>query len=227
MNLYNLPKHDYLKPVSNGGIILSLGIVIEFKYIIKINFMATEKKKKMLFAGFLGIAAFVIISSCGNDTGSGNTNERAADTSATVATDSSSATKVAVKKRKGKASAAVTTDNTLKVAKDKEGIYYKAEKMPEYPGGEAALSTFVENNISYPQDAVDQNTEGTVNVSFVVDEKGKVMNPVATGKSAGRGLDEEAVKIVKQMPDWKPGLVHGKPVKTRLLLPVTFKLGDS
>jgi protein TonB len=189
--------------------------------------MAIDKKKKALFAGFLGIAAFVIISSCGNDTGSGNTNERAADTSAAVVTDSSSAAKTAVKKKKGKASAAFATDNSLKVAKDKDGIYYKADKMPEYPGGETALSTFVENNINYPQDAIDQNTEGTVNVSFVIDEKGKVMNPVATGKTAGHGLDEEAIKIIKQMPDWKPGMVKGKPVKTHLLLPVTFKLADA
>ena len=189
--------------------------------------MAIDKKKKALFGGFIGIAAVVIISSCGNDTGSGNTNERAADTSAAIVTDSSSAAIAAVKKKKGKASAAVSIDNTLKVAKDKDGIYYKADKMPEYPGGETALSTFVENNINYPQNAIDQNTEGTVNVSFIIDEKGKVVSPVATGKSAGQGLDEEAVKIVKQMPNWKPGMVKGKPVKTRLLLPVTFKLADA
>ncbi len=111
--------------------------------------------------------------------------------------------------------------------KDKEGVYSRAEKMPEYPGGESALSKFVENNISYPQDAIDQNTEGTVNVSFVVDEKGKVINPLVTGKSAGHGLDEEAVKVVKQMPAWKPGIVKGKAVKTRLSLPVTFKLAEA
>ena len=98
--------------------------------------------------------------------------------------------------------------------------------MPEYPGGEKALSKFVENNINYPQDAIDQDTEGTVNVSFVVDEKGKVLNPSVTGKPAGHGLDEEAVKVVKQMPAWKPGMVNGKPVKTRLALPVTFRLSE-
>ena len=190
--------------------------------------MVTDNKKKnALFTGFLGIAALVIVSSCGNDTGSGNTNERAADTSAAVVADSSSTAKMAVKKKKGKASVMMSSDNTMKVAKDKEGVYYRADKMPEYPGGESALSTFVENNINYPQDAIDQNTEGTVNVSFVVDEKGKVVNPVATGKMAGHGLDEEAIKIIKQMPDWKPGMVKGKAVKTRLLLPVTFKLADA
>jgi len=190
--------------------------------------MSLINKKRALFAGFLSIATIVILASCANDTGSGTTKEQAAaaDTSA-IASDSSATAKTATKKRKGKASAMVSMDNALKVEKDKEGIYSKAEKMPEYPGGEAALSKFVEDNISYPQDAIDQNTEGTVNVSFVVDEKGKVMNPVATGKSAGRGLDEEAIKVVRQMPSWKPGMVKGKPVKTRLSLPVTFKLAEA
>ncbi|MEO5592945.1 MAG: energy transducer TonB [Chitinophagaceae bacterium] len=191
--------------------------------------MATVNKKRMLFGGFIGIAALVIVSSCGNDAGSKSGTEQtsSADTSSIMSADSSAMAKSTVRKKKGKASGIVSMDNTMKVEKDKDGIYNKAEKMPEYPGGEAALSTFVENNISYPQNAIDQNTEGTVNVSFVVDEKGKVINPVATGKSAGNGLDEEAVKIIKQMPAWKPGMVKGKPVKTRLLLPVTFKLEDA
>ena len=191
--------------------------------------MATQNKKNILFAGFIGMAAFiVIISSCANDTGSSAAEHPATipDSSVTKATEATAPATTA-RKRKGMASASISTNTTtVKAEKDRDGVYNTAEKMPEYPGGEAALSKFVENNITYPQDAVDQNTEGTVNVSFVVDEKGRVVNPVATGKTAGSGLDEEAVKIVKQMPAWKPGMVKGKPVKTRLLLPVTFKLAD-
>jgi len=190
--------------------------------------MATENRKKVLFAGFLGMLAFVIISSCGNDTGSANGEKTAmsADTTSSVNAGTDSATNMATRKKKGKATAMISNDNNAKASIGQDGIYNKAEKMPEYPGGEAALSDFVEKNTSYPQDAIDQNTEGTVNVSFVIDEKGKVTNPVTTGKLAGHGLDEEAIKIVKQMPAWKPGMVKGKPVKTRLMLPVTFKLAD-
>ena len=193
--------------------------------------MSLVNKKRTLFAGFLSIAVIMIFGSCANDTDSSSSKTGDADTSKVVATDSTtqnSATATAsAKKRKGKASVMLNTDNALKIEKDKDGVYSKAEHMPEYPGGEKALSNFVENNINYPQDAVDQNTEGTVNVSFVVDEQGKVINPVVAGKSAGRGLDDEAVKVVKQMPAWKPGLVKGKPVKTRLSLPITFKLADA
>jgi len=190
--------------------------------------MTLINKKRTLFGGFFTMVAAVIIASCANDTGSTNGDKTTtpADTTASAAADTTTA-KLAVKKKKGKASAVVSTDNTLKIEKDKEGVYTKAEKMPEYPGGEAALTKFVETNINYPQDAIDQNTEGTVNVSFVINEKGKVVDPVASGKTAGHGLDEEAVKMVKQMPAWKPGMVKGKPVKTRLSLPVTFKLADA
>ena len=191
--------------------------------------MTFINKKRTLFTGFLGMATIVMIASCANDAGSSNGNKpvSAGDSAAIVSADSATSAKMAAKKKKGKASGMLSMDNTLKMEKDKDGIYSRAEKMPEYPGGENALSAFVEKNISYPQEAIDQDTEGTVHVSFVVDEKGKVMNPVVTGKSAGHGLDEEAVKIVKQMPVWKPGMVKGKAVKTHLSLPVTFKLADA
>jgi TonB family protein len=192
--------------------------------------MSIANKKKTLFAGFLSIAVIVILGSCANDTDSSSSQTVVADSGKMVATDSSthnSTATAANKKRKGKASALLNNGNALKVEKDKHGVYSKAEQMPEYPGGQNALSNYIENNINYPQDAVDQNTEGTVNVSFVVDEKGKVIDPVATGKSTGSGLDDEAVKVIKQMPAWKPGLVKGKPVKTRLSLPITFKLADA
>ncbi|MFT3936082.1 MAG: energy transducer TonB [Chitinophagaceae bacterium] len=188
--------------------------------------MVRDNKKNFLFAGFMGLIALVVVSSCANDSSSSSDKTAAVDTSAMIAADSSNMAKTTTKK-KGKVSGAISSDNTVKIEKDKDGVYNRADKMPEYPGGEAALSKYVENNITYPQNAIDQNTEGTVNVSFVINEKGKVINPVATGKAAGNGLDEEAIKVVKQMPDWKPGIVKGKAVKTRLSLPVTFKLADS
>jgi protein TonB len=189
--------------------------------------MSLANKKKILMAGFVSIAAVVVMASCANDTSNNNTTEQtsSADTASLAGPDSATKTKATVvRKKKGKASAAFSADNKAKVEKGKDGVYSRADQMPEYPGGESALSNFVENHISYPQDAIDQNTEGTVIVSFVIDEKGKVANPVVTGKSMASGLDNEAVKVVQQMPAWKPGMVKGKPVKTRLSLPVTFKL---
>ena len=189
--------------------------------------MHTRKTTTSFAFAVLAIAASVTMASCSSDSNSADADKSMADSTAQLSADSSKMVKPMTSKRKGKASVTFMTDNNLRVEKDKAGIYSRAEKMPEYPGGEKALSAFVENNISYPQDAIDQDAQGTVNVSFVVDENGKVMNAVAGGKAAGHGLEEEAIKIVEQMPAWKPGMVKGKPVKTRLTLPVTFKLADA
>jgi TonB family protein len=128
--------------------------------------------------------------------------------------------------KKGKTSIMMPMGNKEKMMMDKEGVYNNAEVMPEFPGGQDALANYVNNHIEYPQQAIDRNTTGTVKVSFVVDEKGKVtkaqlMN--ANGEKVGNGLDEEALRVVNTMPAWKPGKVKGKTVKTRLELPITFQ----
>lgn len=184
---------------------------------------------KNSFFAVAAITAGLFISSCNNseDSNSDNTSIQKPAGDATTAADNANVDKPAVKTKKGKASVIISKSNGLKVEKDKDGVYTNAEVMPEYPGGESALSNFVENNIEYPQNAVDANKEGTVNVSFVVDEKGKIVKPMTEGNAVGDGLDDAAVKIVNKFPDWKPGTVKGKPVKTRLTLPITFKLVDS
>ncbi len=182
----------------------------------------SNKPKRILFFLFTGMAIFVM-AACNNSDSSAD--KASSDSSGMAASDTSS--KITAKKvRKGKATAMVAMDSTMKMAKDKEGVYYKTDVKPEYPGGEAALSRFIGENVSYPQEAIDQNAEGTSVVSFVIDEKGMVTKPMTAGAMAGHGLDDEAIKAVSKMPAWKPGMVKGKPVKTRLQLPVTFKLEE-
>lgn len=111
-----------------------------------------------------------------------------------------------------------------KMSVDASGVYLYPDRMPQFPGGNDALVSYVENNTNYRESAINNETEGTVRVSFIVDENGKVSSPVVVGSKVGSGLDEEAISVVKSMPDWKPGTVKGKKVKTRLSLPITFKL---
>ncbi|MBS1664031.1 MAG: energy transducer TonB [Bacteroidetes bacterium] len=98
------------------------------------------------------------------------------------------------------------------------------QTMPEFPGGQNGLDNYVNNHIDYPQTAIDDNISGTVRVSFVVDENGKVTKAHVVGNKLGNGLDEQAIKVVSNMPDWKPGKVKGKNVKTRLELPIAFQV---
>lgn len=177
--------------------------------------------------GIAGVSVMALFSACAeNSSDDSATNISSATDTAAVSTANDAPKPVAAKK-KGKATVIINKQNGMKVEKGKDGIYTNAEVMPEYPGGEAALSKYIEENVNYPQDAIDVNKQGTVHVSFVVDEKGKVMQPVAEGNTLGDGLDQEAIKVVDQLPDWKPGTVKGKPVKTRLTLPITFQLADS
>ncbi|HEY4288486.1 MAG TPA: TonB family protein [Puia sp.] len=135
------------------------------------------------------------------------------------------ASKSFVAKRKGKMSIKMPAiNNTEKMAMDKDGVYNWAEAAPEFPGGQNALDNYVNNNIDYPAKAIDDNTTGTVRVSFVVDEHGKVSRAHIVGNKLGNGLDEQALKVVNNMPAWKPGKVHGKNVKTRLELPIAFQV---
>ncbi|PWT72251.1 MAG: hypothetical protein C5B59_16230 [Bacteroidetes bacterium] len=130
-------------------------------------------------------------------------------------------------RRKGKSSVSNPQYGSNKMVKDKEGVYNKTDKMPEFPGGQRALANYIENNLEYPQEAIDDNRQGTVRVTFVVDEKGKVSDPkLIENKKIGDGVDEEALRVVSRMPDWKPGQVRGKNVKARLELPITFQLSS-
>lgn len=132
---------------------------------------------------------------------------------------------LAKKGHKGQVRMAIRSDRfTGKMEEDKNGVYNYAEVKPMYPGGEKSLEEFVQNHIQYPQDAVDNGVEGTVTVTFAVDETGKVYAPSIKGDRLGYGLDDEALKVVDLMPKWTPGRIKGKNVKTYYDLPITFTL---
>jgi TonB family protein len=95
---------------------------------------------------------------------------------------------------------------------------------PAFPGGEQQLAQYIQNKLEYPQDAIDNDVEGTINVHFAVDEKGNIYQPVIKGEKLGYGLDDEALTVVKNMPKWVPGNLKGKNVKTYYDLPITFTL---
>ena len=102
-------------------------------------------------------------------------------------------------------------------------IFQIVEEMPAYPGGEQKLMEFVAKNIKYPQIARESGIQGRVFVGFVVEPDGSVSN-VKVLRGIGGGCDEEAMRVVKSMPKWKPGKQRGKAVRVSYMLPVNFKL---
>lgn len=141
-------------------------------------------------------------------------NKNRADTSAVKGTGKIRKTKVTI----------VLPKVNSKMEMDKEGYYGNADVLPSYPGGQRELEQFFTNNIEYPQRASDNSTEGSVDISFLVDENGKISSPKVVSAKAGDGLEEEALRVFNKMPSWKPGQIKGKNVKTRFMLPVRFQL---
>ena len=102
-------------------------------------------------------------------------------------------------------------------------IFTVVESMPEFPGGMGTLMTYLAKHIKYPPLAKESGIQGKVFINFVVEPDGSISN-VKVLRGIGGGCDEEAVRVVKNMPKWKPGMQRGKPVRVSFNLPVKFTL---
>lgn len=108
-------------------------------------------------------------------------------------------------------------------AQEEKKVYVTVEKLAEFPGGMGGLMKWLSYNISYPKEAQDKKVQGRVIVKFVITKEGKIRDAIVI-KGVDRSLDNEALRVVKSMPDWIPGEVGGKKVDSYFNLPVTFKL---
>lgn len=103
------------------------------------------------------------------------------------------------------------------------GIITMADEMPAYPGGDKARLNFLQNNITYPVNARSMGIQGTVYVTFVVETDGSISD-VRVLRGIGGGCDEEAIRVIKKMPKWKPGRMDGKLVRVQFNMPIKFTL---
>ncbi len=106
---------------------------------------------------------------------------------------------------------------------EEQQIFQVVENMPEFPGGRAALMKYLASNIKYPPYAKEAGIQGRVFINFVVETNGNITN-VKVLRGIGGGCDEEAIRVVKSMPKWSPGMQRGKPVRVSFNLPVKFTL---
>ena len=102
-------------------------------------------------------------------------------------------------------------------------VFVIVEEMPEFPGGMEAMMLWISQRVKYPEQAKKDGITGLVMVSFIVNKAGKVTD-ISVERSAHPLLDAEAVRVIGEMPVWKPGTQHGKAVEVRMTVPVKFSL---
>ena len=106
--------------------------------------------------------------------------------------------------------------------KDAEYAVSELDSQPEFPNGNDGLVKYLSENIKYPKKALKNGITGKVFVQFVIDKTGKVTNVTAV-RGVEKSLDKEAVRVIKSMPKWKPGMKDGQPVKVKYTIPINFK----
>lgn len=106
-----------------------------------------------------------------------------------------------------------------------DSVYLKVDKMAEFPGGMNAMMNFMSKNFHYPNEAQIKNIQGRVVVQFIINADGKISDATVT-HSVDPLLDEEALRIVRLMPDWIPAKNRDTPVRSYFNFPVTFRLQE-
>ena len=106
---------------------------------------------------------------------------------------------------------------------DSDGVYLMPDQMPEFPGGMQAMMKFLTTNIKYPVEAQKKGVSGRVIVQFVIMEDG-TLDQAKVVRGIDPLLDQEALRVVKLMPKWKPGMDRGEAVKVRFTAPIMFNL---
>ncbi len=117
----------------------------------------------------------------------------------------------------------VTTGLGTVVEEEDNVVFQVVETMPSFPGGDAALFKFLNDNVKYPVIAQENGIQGRVICQFVVNRDGSIVD-VEVVRSVDPSLDKEAIRVIKSMPNWAPGKQRGKAVRVKYTLPVNFRL---
>jgi TonB family protein len=107
-----------------------------------------------------------------------------------------------------------------------ERRYVLTDIMPEFQGGAREMRIFLESKIIYPKEARKKEWQGKAFIKFIIDERGNVVNPKVIKSSGHEILDDEALRVVKLMPRWKPGKQDHKVVPVEINLPISFYLAN-
>ncbi len=116
-------------------------------------------------------------------------------------------------------------EGTIDIPMPQSDVFLAVEQMPEFVGGEVAMMQFIKDNMKYPEAAKSNGVEGKVKVKFTVNKNGSLSDfNIISKEKLGYGCEEEAIRLIKSMPNWKPGKQNGNAVNVYYYVPITFRL---
>ena len=201
------------QPVAAANLYNNFSVLPLKKRIKMLNKKRTRSIMKSKYLMLLPVAAILLLfSNCVNKAKNGEQE---------VATEVKDSTTTNVTQTP-KEEVAPVVEETTSISPN-ETIFEIVEVMPEYPGGMQKCLQYLAKEIKYPTKAQDAGQQGRVIVQMVVSKEGKVVDPKVI-RSVSPELDAEAIRVVKSMPDWKPGKQKGQAVNVKYTLPIMFKL---
>ena len=130
---------------------------------------------------------------------------------------------VGVVTQEGKEGATELPSERVNAEPDEGKVFTYVDEMPTFPGGEAAMYAYIQKSIKFPPLARENGISGKVFINFIIDKDGNIKD-IKVLRGVGGGCDEEAIRVVKSMPNWKPGKVNGRFVQVSFNMPVNFTL---
>ncbi|MDG1913785.1 MAG: energy transducer TonB [Crocinitomix sp.] len=122
------------------------------------------------------------------------------------------------------ANAGFTMSNTVNESQDSSMVYDFPEQMAHFPGDADAMDIFIRKNLYYPPKLKAAGVQGKVYIQFIVEKDGSISNITIRRECQNAELDQEAVNVIKKMPNWIPGTIRGKKVRVKQTVPVKFSL---
>lgn len=127
--------------------------------------------------------------------------------------------------KKGGSKELVSVRVEAKKPQNEGNVFDVVEHMPEFPGGTAEMMKYLQTNIRYPEAAHKAGKQGRVLVNFVVEADGTISNANVL-RSVSEELDAEAIRVIQNMPKWKPGMQNGQAVRVKYTIPISFRLNS-
>lgn len=115
-------------------------------------------------------------------------------------------------------------DTVITINKKVDTVYESVDIAPEFIGGDDALFKYIATNLKYPAKDKESNRNGKVIIQFIVNARGRIYDAKIVKNTGSEEMGKEALKVIRNMPDWQPGIKNGNPASVMYVIPITFNI---